>query len=94
MAGIKETVDVLDAMGSLSVLIYKAQKDGGSAQEIGQRIATALMTSPETINALKAAADGIKDVPAELKDLSLTEILQLLATAGKIAADCSAAIKE
>jgi hypothetical protein len=33
-------------------------------------------------------------VPAELRDLSLTEILELLATAGSIAAECSKAIKE
>jgi hypothetical protein len=76
------------------VLVYKAQKGGGSASEIGQRIAAALMTNPQAILDLKAAADGISLVPAELRDLSLTEILELLATAGSIAAECSKAIKE
>lgn len=91
--GIKEITEVLDAAGALSVLIYKAQKDGGPASEIGQRIALALMQNPEVIAKLKLAADGISEVPAEAKDLNMVEALQLIATAGKIAADCAAAIK-
>lgn len=91
--GIKEITEVLDAAGALSVLIYKVQKEGGTASEIGQRIALALMQNPDVIAKLKLAADGISEVPAEAKDLNMIEALQLVATAGKIAADCAAAIK-
>jgi len=91
--GITNTVEVLDAAGALSVLIYKAQKGGGAASEIGQRIAAALISNPEVIAKLKLAADGISQVPEEAKDLDLSEVLTLVSKAGEIAAKCAAEIK-
>jgi len=92
--GIKETTEVLDAMGALAVLVYKAQKNADGVQEIGAEIAKQLMVSPQTIQALKDAADGIKEVPAEMKDLTLGETFELVAAAGRVAASCSSEIKE
>jgi hypothetical protein len=91
--GIKEITEVLEAAGALSVLVYKVQKGGGTPSEIGQRIAIALMQNPDVITKLKVAADGIGEVPAEAKDLTMIEGLQLIAVAGKIAAECAVAVK-
>lgn len=91
--GTKEIVELLRAAQALAVLVHRAQRGGGSAAEIGQRIAGELLASPQTVAALKAAADGIGDVPAEAKDLSFAEALELIAECGRLAADAARAIR-
>lgn len=96
--GTKETKELFAAMGDVSVLVFRAQKqargaDGKlDAQKLAQAIVAQLMTTPAVIEDLKAAADNISDVPKELKDLSLGEIFDLMSTAGGIAARCAAEI--
>lgn len=94
LKGINDTVELLDASGEIAVIVYKAQKNAANASEVGTRIAAYIMAHPEVIAKLKAAADGISEVPAEIKDLSLVEILDLMSKAGAIAAKSAAAIKE
>lgn len=94
LKGITDTVELFDAAGEIAVLVYKAQKGAANPGEVGTRVAAYIMAHPETIAKLKSAADGISEVPAEIKDLSLVEILELMSKAGAIAAKAAAAIKE
>ena len=75
--GIQETKELLVALGDLSAVIAKAVKPGGQASDIAGRIAAALMANPGLIDEVKSAANGISQIPEELKDLSLGEILEL-----------------
>jgi len=79
--GIKETTELLVAMGSLAVVAAKAVKSGGSASDISTRIATQIVANPRLMLELKAAADNISEVPAEAKDLTVTESLELCTVA-------------
>lgn len=91
--GIKESLELLRAAKDLSVLVYKARKGGGTPSELAQRIAAGLIANPQTLDDLKVAADGINEVPAELKDLNLLEAFQFIAEAGKLAAEAAAEIQ-
>jgi hypothetical protein len=75
--GIKETKELLVALGDISSVIAKAVKGGGTASEISSRIAAALIANPSLIEEVKAAADGISAIPSEIKDLTLGEVLEL-----------------
>lgn len=93
--GIKETVDVLKASGDVSVISLRAVKKATAGGKFdpavfGAAMATELMTNPQAIEDLKAAAENIGDVPKELKDLQMGEIFELVTAAGAIAAKCSA----
>jgi hypothetical protein len=70
--GIKETTDVLVALNKLSVALIKAGKDGFQFSD-----AASLMANEELKAALLAAYDEISKVPAELKDLDVSEGIQL-----------------
>ena len=91
--GITEVLALLQASKDISVLIYKARKASATPSELPQRLATLLITSPQVIDDLKVAAEGITKVPAELKDLSLLEAFQFIAAAGKLAADAAQEIQ-
>jgi hypothetical protein len=75
--GVKETTELLVALGGVSVAVALAVRAGGSPADIAGRIAARLMANPALLDGLKAAFDGISEVPAEIKDLSLGEILEL-----------------
>jgi hypothetical protein len=96
--GTTETKELLVAMGGVAVIVAKAQKAARGAdgkingQALGQAIAAEVMSNPKLVEDLKSAAAGIADVPKELKDLSLVEIFDLLATAGQVASACAAQI--
>ena len=97
--GIKETVEFFAAAGVVAVVAYMAQKqatgpDGKvDVQKLATALATLLMTNPQVITDLKAAAANISDVPKELCDLTLMEGLTLTSECGKIAARCVAEIR-
>jgi hypothetical protein len=96
--GIKETSEILKAAGDLAVVVYQAKKqatdDTGKldASKLGASIAASIMANPAILDDLKAAADNISDVPKELKDLSLGEIMQLVSVSGSVAAKCATQI--
>jgi hypothetical protein len=73
---IKETSEVLDAAGDLGALLVKHIRDGVQATDAAG-IAAELMTRPDVIASLKRAADGIQNVPAELRDVDAVEGLDL-----------------
>lgn len=93
VTGIKETLDVIRAASDLAVLVFKVQKGGGTPSEIAQKLVAALIANPNVINSLKEAADGIGQVPAEIRDLTMKEIFELVREAGKLAADAAEAIR-
>jgi hypothetical protein len=78
--GIKETKELLTALGGLGVVAFKAVRAGGSATDISGRIAAAIMGDPGLLVEIKAAVDGSAQIPTELRDLSLGEILELCET--------------
>ncbi len=98
MAGIQNTEEMIVAMGDSAGVIYMAQKaarkpDGSiDFPLLGQNVAAQFMTNPALINDLKAAMDGAGEIPAELKDLTMLEGLQLAATCGKVATATAAKI--
>lgn len=70
MAGIKETMDVLNSIGDLADVFKKVMEDGKVGfGDIGQ-VFTA-------INIIKTAAEGAGEIPTELKDLSPEEVGEL-----------------
>jgi hypothetical protein len=75
--GIQETKELLVALGGLSVVVAQAVKGGGNAAEIGSRIGSALVANPGLIDQVKTAVAGVSEIPAELRDLSLGEIMDL-----------------
>lgn len=91
--GITESLDVLRASKTVAVLVYKAQKGGANPQQIAQRLASELIANPQAIEDLKAAAENVGEVPAEMKDLSLLEAFRFIAEAGKLAAEAAAEIQ-
>jgi hypothetical protein len=74
---IKETKELLRAMGDLAVVVAPAVKAGGDASAIASRIAAAVIANPALIESVKTAANGISEIPAEIKDLSLLDIIEL-----------------
>lgn len=91
--GIKETLDVIRAASDLAVMVFRVQKGGGAPAEIARKLVVALIANPNAINSLKEAADGIGQVPAEIGDLTMKEIFELVREAGKLAADAAEAIR-
>jgi hypothetical protein len=74
--GDKETKEALVAVNELAVILVKALKDGFQPVQDGMEIYEAIKT-PEVMAKLQAAADQIGQVPAELKDLDITEDSEL-----------------
>lgn len=74
MAGITETQDVIKAVGIVAAAARKAISDGIDFDDIDT------MTSPEIKEAVKNAVDGITEVPGEVTDIDLGEIMQLFGT--------------
>ena len=75
--GIKETSDVLVAVNLLAVELIKLVKDGIQASDAA--VLVAIISSNEPVkNALFAAFNNISAVPAEVKDLDVSEVVQLI----------------
>ena len=74
--GIKETKEALVGLNEVSILIAKRLKDGAQASDIPALLED-LKKDPEVISKLEAARDNIAAVPAEIKDLQLSEGMEL-----------------
>lgn len=83
MAGIKETVELVEGLGALSKAVIAALKDGFQPADVLDLIKRAVDEDSELGAKLLAAFVGIAAVPGELGDLDLFEILKL----GKTVAD-------
>ena len=75
--GIKETKEVLDGLNVVAEEIISVAKDGIQIKDAAQ-IVEDLILKPEFKAKLVAMVDNIKAVPAELKDLDLSEGVQLV----------------
>jgi hypothetical protein len=92
--GIKETKEALVSLGAIAVVARKAYgAAGGDMAKFPAEIAAALMTSPEAVASLKVGFDGIKQVPAEIRDIDPFEGLELMETALKVIKDSFIAVK-
>ena len=83
--GIKEILEILDAVDSLTVDAIVALKDGLSFDDIG--VVTGNLTK------IKDAVDGVTEVGAELKDLDFSEVKVLVNRALDMVENILAAIK-
>lgn len=89
---VKEVKEVLVAVGDLAALLVEVLKDGVQMSD-ALKVADALMKKPELIAELKAAVAGIEEVPAELKDISLDEGVELAKVAAEVVKKVVAAAK-
>jgi hypothetical protein len=76
MLGIEETKEVLVAMNELGLVIAKHVKDGPQATDIAA-IAMELFGSDAFKLALVQAIGNVTQVPAEIKDIDITEGMAL-----------------
>lgn len=74
--GVKETMEALGGLNALTIFIISQAKDGINLQD-GVALVEKIMLDPEFKAKLAAAVEGINKVPAELKDLDLTESFAL-----------------
>jgi hypothetical protein len=74
--GVKETKEAIMGLIVLGAFVAERAKDGIKLDDLTAAI-TKFMTDVEFKNQLTAAVDGIEQVPAEIKDLSLAEIFEL-----------------
>lgn len=76
-AGIKETKEVLDGLSDLGAFIIEKAKDGLQAQD-GIDIVTKIMLDPAFKEKMDLMVSGIQNVPAEIKDLDISEGFDLI----------------
>ena len=74
--GIKETVEVIDALMLVTVFLTRRIKDGIGADD-AMALMQKIMSDPEFLEVFTRAADGIGEIPAELSDLDFEESITL-----------------
>lgn len=77
MQGIKETTEVIECLGAIKEVVVSQLKDGFQKSDL-EVLVNALLNKPEMKMKLEKAVEGIDQVLAELKDLSLTEKISLI----------------
>lgn len=75
VVGVKDIKDVLKAVNLLSIFIIKQVKNGVDMTDATALVAFLMASENQAI--LKDAVAGISNLPAEIKDLSLGEGLEL-----------------
>lgn len=78
MADIKETKELLIGVNELSLLLVKNLKDGLQVGKDVAAIFTELLSNDDLKAKLEAAYQGVDKVKGEVKDLTLTEGLELV----------------
>jgi hypothetical protein len=84
--GIKETLDVIEALEKVTLDILKAISDGISFDDINVIFAN--------MGPLKNAVEGISEIDDEMKDLDIQEIKALLDRATNLAFNLVDGVKE
>ena len=74
--GIKETIEVIEAVTLVTVFLTKRIKDGIGADD-AMALMQKIMTDPEFLAVFTRAADGIGEIPGELSDLDFEESITL-----------------
>lgn len=77
MEGIQETKELLEGLNELGIVLVKTFKDGAQVSDIGALLA-AIVANDEVKDALLKAVGGITKVPAEIKDITLAEGMELV----------------
>lgn len=77
MAGIKESVELIEGLGALSRAVVALLKDGPQPSDLLALLKEVLEKDSELNAKLLAAFVGIAVVPGELGDLDLFEIIKL-----------------
>lgn len=85
--GIQETKELLAGLKTLAVKGYLAKRIGGDVQAILTRLVTLMMADPKAAQTVVNAFDNVPKVLAEVQDLTLLEGFQVIAEAGKLAAE-------
>lgn len=75
--GVKESKELLIGVNELSLVLMKHLKDGFQAGKDAAAILGELVANEEVKNKLVEAVQGVDKVPAEIKDLSLEEGVEL-----------------
>ena len=86
MEGIKEIREVIEAANKLSCDVIKGLKDGVQFDDINIII--------KNIDSIKTAIEGVDKVGAELKDLDLNEVKELVSLAIDLVKNVIEAVKE
>ena len=74
--GIKETKEAVQGLLAVSSFLAVRLKDGAGVDDAAALVQK-LMMDDEFKKVLEAAVEGAKQIPAEVKDLSLAESLEL-----------------
>jgi hypothetical protein len=85
--GIKESLDVLEAMKVIGPKVIVALKDGAQMGDL------VIALDPAVRAAAASAVDGAAQIPAELGDLDINEDVQLAEKAFEVAKAILAAVK-
>lgn len=85
--GIKETKEILAAFEVIAVAVKKVMKDG----KVDLADAAVLVELGAAFPVLAAAFEGIKEIPAEVKEIRVEEALELVGQLYAIAAKIQAA---
>jgi hypothetical protein len=91
--GIKETKEVLVAINEVAIVLAKHLKDGAQLTD-AIAIVDDFKNNPDLLAKLLAAKENISAVPAELKDVSLVEGVELAITQASYAPKIIAALKK
>lgn len=70
---VKETKELLIGMGEATKIIKLIAKDGITAADLIH-----IKTIAESLPVMKDAVEGISEIPAELKDLDESEVLEII----------------
>jgi hypothetical protein len=76
--GINETKELLVAVDELALFLISVLKDGFKASEDIPAIIAKLSKDEEFVAVMKKAVEGIANVPAEIKDLQIEEVVELV----------------
>jgi len=74
--GIKETVEVIEALALITVFLTRRIKDGIGADD-AMALMQKIMSDPEFLAVFTRAVDGINEIPNELSDLNFDESITL-----------------
>lgn len=77
MAGIQETVDVIEAVGVLKKVLVKHLADGFQTADL-VKIVEDLLGNEEAKKEIAEAIDGVEKILPELQDLSWAEKIALI----------------
>jgi len=77
VVGIKDTKEVLVFANDLAFIAIESFKGPGAIEVKAVKFITAFLANAKMLEEIQLAANGIENIPAELKDISLAEGIEL-----------------